>query len=107
MHFESAFKFLFPGAEPDMLLESILAAKRGWASHHPELYPSSVPSSPTSTEMINSPDSILHRDPQVNVKSASRVACGDVMSLAGLSETDQDVIEWSVVPNDRILLDLL
>ncbi|KAE8361145.1 hypothetical protein BDV27DRAFT_133485 [Aspergillus caelatus] len=107
MDFESAFKFLFPGAEPDMLLESILAAKRGWESYRSELYLFSLPSSPTSTETSNSSCSVLHPDPPMNATPASRIACeDDGMSPAGLSETGLDAIEWSMVPNDRILLNI-
>ncbi|KAB8205389.1 hypothetical protein BDV34DRAFT_195846 [Aspergillus parasiticus] len=107
MDFESAFKFLFPGAEPDVLLESILAAKHGWESHHSELYPSFMPPSPTSTETINSPCSVPHFGPLVSSRPTSRIACEDGLSPAGPSETDLDAIEWTVVPNDRILLDIL
>ncbi|QRD89333.1 hypothetical protein F9C07_1174651 [Aspergillus flavus] len=107
LDFESAFKFLFPGAEPDVLLESISAAKRGWESHPSELYSSSMPPSPTSSGIINSPCSVPHFDPLASSRPASRIAYEDGLSPAGPSETDLDAIKWSVVPNDRILLDIL
>ena len=106
MDFESAFKFLFPGAEPDMLLESILATTRGWESYRSELFPSSLPPSPTSTATSNSSLSVLQPDPLLSAMPASRIASEDGMSPAGLSETDLDALEWSMVPNDRILLDI-